>query len=575
MAQGNYESGFNIGAKSSTINLDPFQKGLTGISDELKKQQEIGRARQEKFDKARSEFKRQQQEAMGSLVYEDQFIDTGLKDFDAAGEALRKSVKNTFETNMFAYNSGAIDENELRRRNAITKGHIKEMSGVYDKAKAALDLYNKLESEGKGSAANDIKVQALKDFFEKFRVQEGSIGLEMSTVSEVDGQKKITTVTPDQFNNLFNFGQGVDLSSDLKSIIDEVGSDTYIQGNTKFQDWLKGEGKLDDDSILRFNAIVEGYSDDQIIDAAKRLKTASSKKITVNNLDDETLLADLKKEVSDGMADYVKEELRLKKSSVPVIQKTDGPNTTVEERRAASQSYEVYSNVRSLFSEDPEIANSALQNLQNSSDKIKQIFRSGKDKITVQYVEDKRPDTVISLPYTQEKGFNVEDAALATTAEILSNSSKNSLDISKKAQQRYNKQNGISGKTYVPEFNDFGSASLRKGINDVKPKKFTGFTLTELLDSNNPNKYEDAVLTLMSENGINTSDLLIRKESPYFGDNYIEIDVISNGKVLDTIVISENQELTKKIKTIQDLALSMMKGGFSETENKKVGVLDN
>jgi len=80
---------------------------------------------------------------------------------------------------------------------------------------------------------------------------------------------------------------------------------------------------------------------------------------------------------------------------------------------------------------------------------------------------------------------------------------------------------------------------------------------------------------LMSANGINTSNLLIRKESPYFGDNYIEIDVISNGKVLDTIVISENQELAEKVKTIQDLALSMMKGGFSETENKKVGVLDN
>lgn len=577
MAQGNYESGFSLGYKASKpIGIEELGQRALSISEEVKNQEKIGKERQDAFDKARQEFKDKQIEENKSFIYEDQFVETGLEDFDAAGELLRKSVKDSFETNMFAYNSGAISENEAKRRNAVTVGNVKEMAGVYDKAKASLEIYEKLEDEGKGSAANDIKRQALEDFFKNFRVSPGEVGLDMYTVTVENGVKKVVKLPAKQFNDLFNFGQGVDLENDLKSIVKEVGSDTYIKGNTKIQSWLKDEGKLDQATTLRFDAIVEGYSDNQIIDAAKKLKTTSSGEISVEKLNNEDLLSRLKTEVKQGMIDTVKEELKLKQSSIPFIQKIDTPSSTESERQSASQSYEVYSNVRSLFNEDPEISNAALQNLQNSSDKIRQIFRSGKDKITVQYIDDKRPDTVISLPYSEEKGFNVEDAALSTTAEILSNSSENSLDISKKAQNRYNQKNGIDQKTFVPEFNDFGSASLRKGVDDLKVKggDYDGFTLSELLDSDKPDKYEQSIITLFEENGLSTSDLLIRKEFPFFGDNFIEIDVLSNGEVLNTMVITENTSLPDKIKIIEDLAKAMKKGGFSEPENKQKGVLD-
>lgn len=579
MAQGNYESGFSLGYRSSKpVGIEEMGSKLISISDEVKKQEKIGRERQAAFDKAREEFRSKQLDDNKAFIYEDQFVDTGLKDFDAAGELLRKSAKDSFEMNMFAYNSGAISENEAKRRNAVTVGHIKEMSGIYDKAKASLEEYERLENEGKGSAANDIKRQALEDYFKKFKVSPGEVGLEMSTITVENGVEKVINISAANFNDLFNFGQGADLKGDLKSIVDEVGSDVYIEGNTKIQSWLKDEGKLDQATTLRFDAIVEGYSDNQIIDAAKKLKTPSSSKITIETLNDEKLLADLKSEVKQKMIDTVKEELKLKQSSVPFIRKIDTPESTALERKESSQSYEVYSNARSLFSEDPQIANTALQNLQNSSDKISKIFRSGKDKIIVQYVDTKRPDTSISLPYLEEKGFNVEDAALSITAEILSNSSSNSLDISTKAQQRYNKRNGIDQKTFIPEFNDIGSASLKKGIDDLESKssKFSGFTLRGLLDSDNPNKYEDAVLTLLKENEIDTSNLVIRKETPMFiGDNYMEIDVLSDGKVLETIVISENQELNDKIKIITNLALSMKKGGFNKPKDKLKGILDD
>ena len=573
MAQGNYESGFNIGAKSSNVNMDPLQKGLTGLSDELKKQQEIGRKRQEAFDESRNKFRAQQQEAFGEFVYEDQFTDTGLKDFDAAGEKLRKSVKNTFESNMFAYNSGAIDENELRRRNSITKGHVKEMSGVYDKAKVALDQYNKLEAEGKGSAANDIKRDSLQDFFDKFRVQEGEVGLEMSTISESNGQKTIDTVTPDQFNELFNFGQGVDLSADLKEIMDEIGSDTYIQGNTKFQDWLKGKDKLDATSRLRFDAIVEGYSDDQIIDAAKKLKTVSFSEVKPSTLRDKSILAKLKKEVSQGMVDYAKEQLRLKKASVPYIAPlVKDPQKTATERKESANSDAVYSNVRSLFSNDPEIVSTALENLKNSDKNISSILRSGADKIVVQYSDDKRDDTVISLSLG-ENGFNVDDSALNITAELLSSSIKNSLDASEKAQSRYYKKNNITDKTYVGDFQDFGTPALK--YNAVELKSASGYTVAQSLDENSTKRYKDAAITFLAKNGINTSRILIEEIGGWGKDTAIVLTALNqSGQAAGKFVISEKLSLPEKIKVLEDMAISMKKEGVVKDSNTKKGPLD-
>ena len=114
-----YETGYKLGYQASNKGTN-IGAGIKSISDEINKQQEIGRKRQEAFDNARKQFKAQQEEAYGEFVYEDQFTDTGLKDFDAAGEKLRQKVKETYEKNMFAFNNGVIDENELRRHSEET-----------------------------------------------------------------------------------------------------------------------------------------------------------------------------------------------------------------------------------------------------------------------------------------------------------------------------------------------------------------------------------------------------------------------------------------------------------------------
>ena len=609
MAQGNYESGFSLGYRSSKpVGIEEMGSKLISISDEVKKQEKIGRERQAAFDKAREEFRSKQLDDNKAFIYEDQFVDTGLKDFDAAGELLRKSAKDSFEMNMFAYNSGAISENEAKRRNAVTVGHIKEMAGIYDKAKASLEEYERLENEGKGSAANDIKRQALEDYFKKFKVSPGEVGLEMSTITVENGVEKVINISAADFNDLFNFGQGADLKGDLKSIVDEVGSDTYIQGNTKIQSWLKDEGKLDQATTLRFDAIVEGYSENQIIDAAKKLKTPSSSKITIETLNNEKLLADLKSEVKQGMIDTVKEELKLKQSSVPYIKPVT--KTTATERGNKDAASAVYSNVYSLFSEDPNIVNSALQNLESSNINIKKIFRTGEDKITIQYKDPKRQDSVISLSSEDEKGFNVNRSALALTAEILSNSMKNSIDMAQKAQNAFNSEKGISEENYVSDFNDFGEVELDKSVLELKGTQYS-LPLDQLLDSEDLNKYEDAVKTFLTSNKVPLSNIRIEKITPSGftsrlfssiskrsvgdllapSDQALNIEILDdNSQLIKRYSILPNQEISQKIKTLQALAKDIKKSGFGvkdtlnvnqtnqntspEVESQEIGVLD-
>jgi hypothetical protein len=587
MAQGNYESGFSLGYKASKpIGIEELGQRALSISEEVKNQERIGKERQEAFDKARQEFKDKQIEENKSFIYEDQFVETGLEDFDAAGELLRKSVKDSFETNMFAYNSGAISENEAKRRNAVTVGHVKEMAGVYDKAKASLEMYEKLEDEGKGSAANDIKRQALEDFFKNFRVSPGEVGLDMYTVTVENGVKKVVKLPAKQFNDLFNFGQGVDLENDLKSIVKEVGSDTYIKGNTKIQSWLKDEGKLDQATTLRFDAIVEGYSDNQIIDAAKKLKTTSSGEISVEKLNDEDLLSKLKTEVKQGMIDTVKEELKLKQSSIPFIPtvEKDTPTQKVEKDIASA----VYSNVYSLFSKDPEVVDSALQNLESSNKDIKKIFRTGKDKITIQYKDPERSDSVVSLSDEDEKGFNINRSALSLTTEILSNSMKNSIDISQKAQNQFNSKNGIPDENYTPDFNDFGDVELDKSVLELKGTVHKTLTLDSLLDSESLIKYEDAVKTFLASNKVPLSNIRIERISPSgFGSRLfssivkgsvndllsptgdaLNIEILgNNGEIVKKYSILPDQNLQEKINTLQTIAKDVKKSGFGIKES--------
>lgn len=573
-----YETGYKIGYQASNKGTN-IGAGIKSISDEVAKQREIGRKRQEAFDEARKKFKAQQEEAYGEFVYEDQFTDTGLKDFDAAGEKLRQKVKETYETNMFAFNNGVIDENELRRRNAATKGHVKEMSGVYDKAKAALEELNRLEAEGKSSAANDVKRQALEDFFNNFRVDEAPVGLSMSTITEVDGKPVVKTVTPSDFNKLFDFGQGADLDSDLKNIIDEIGSDTYIRGNQKVQDWLMSDGKagtkdkLDDSTKLRFDAVTKGYSKDQLFDAA--IKLGVRKDLQIEDVLSEEGIDDLRDEVSNKMVDYVKEELRLKRTTTPYTdpsKKVEKPTAT--EKATKENADAVFLNAVDLVSGNN--TESALGLLKTTKG-VRDIFSSpSKKSYTIQYNGKDGAIEEVDVEWIYKDGkVDALATAKSLASELLITSERNPIQASTGAYDRYVGKNPTG--LLVDNVQDVGQAYVKPANLIVGDD--SGNTVEELLSSNEEEKIEKAVVEYLFQNNALPSNVKIKTVFKsedgenssffrrYFGiasaDPFVEVKVLNDeGREVHSVQIPvRSGDARTKATTLRDLAATIKKIG--------------
>lgn len=579
-----YETGYKIGYQASNKGTN-IGAGIKSISDEVAKQREIGRKRQEAFDEARKQFKAQQEEAYGEFVYEDQFTDTGLKDFDAAGEKLRQKVKETYETNMFAFNNGVIDENELRRRNAATKGHVKEMSGVYDKAKAALEELNRLEDEGKSSAANDVKRQALEDFFNNFRVDEAPVGLSMSTITEVDGKPVVKTVTPSDFNKLFDFGQGADLDSDLKNIIDEIGSDTYIRGNQKVQDWLMSDGKegtkdkLDDSTKLRFDAVTKGYSKDQLFDAA--IKLGVRKDLQIEDVLSEEGIDDLRDEVSNKMIDYAKEELRLKRTTTPYTdpsKKVEKPTAT--EKATKENADAVFLNAVDLVSGNN--TESALGLLKTTKG-VRDIFSSpSKKSYTIQYNGKDGAIEEVDVEWIYKDGkVDALATAKSLASELLITSERNPIQASTGAYDRYVGKNPTG--LLVDNVQDVGQAYVKPANLIVGDD--SGNTVEELLSSDEEDKVEKAVTEYLFQNNALSEKVKVkvvmkpigRSATSTFGrlanialgvpsssgEPFIEVSVVDNdgNEVHNVQIPVKSGDARTKSATLRDLAATIKKIG--------------
>ena len=588
-----YETGYKIGYQASNKGTN-IGAGIKSISDEVAKQREIGRKRQEAFDAARKQFKAQQEEAYGEFVYEDQFTDTGLKDFDAAGEKLRQKVKETYETNMFAFNNGVIDENELRRRNAATKGHVKEMSGVYDKAKAALEELNRLEAEGKSSAANDIKRQALEDFFNNFRVDEAPVGLSMSTITEVDGKPVVKTVTPSDFNKLFDFGQGADLDSDLKNIIDEIGSDTYIRGNQKVQDWLLDDGKIDADSKLRFDAITKGYSKDQLFDAA--IKLGVRKDLQIEDVLSEEGIDDLRDEVSAKMVDYVKEELRLKRTTAPYTdpsKKVEKPTAT--ERATKENADAVFLNAVDLVSGNN--TESALGLLKTTKG-VRDIFSSpSKKSYTIQYNGKDGVIEEVDVEWIYKDGkVDALATAKSLASELLITSERNPIQASSGAYDRYVEKNPTG--LLVDDVQDVGQAYVKPANLIVGDD--SGRTVEELLSFKEEDKVQEAVTQYLFQNNALSEKVKVKvvmkptgsAATSTFGrlanialgvpsssgEPFVEVSVVDNdgNEVHNVQIPVKTGDARTKAATLRDLAATVKKigAGNVSTSFQGAGVFD-
>lgn len=233
-----YSEGFKLGY-SANAPLAGISEGIQKFTQEYRKQEEIGRQRQEAYDKARSEFKKKQEETYGKYAKEDLYDNTGFTDFDTLGDKFTKSARETYEINEFAFRNGFIDESELTARNNTLKAQSQKLTTLYNDANSFIEEKKRLEEEGLSNPLNDKKLEILEDFSKQVKVSSGLDGLYLSTIGKEGKQRNISV---SEFNKILNSESGVDLNSTYENLLSNQGFTQRLASGKKITEFITEEG---------------------------------------------------------------------------------------------------------------------------------------------------------------------------------------------------------------------------------------------------------------------------------------------------------------------------------------------
>jgi hypothetical protein len=310
-----YSEGFKLGY-SANAPIAGISEGIQKFTQEYRKQEEIGRQRQEAYDSARSEFKKKQEETYGKYSKEDLYDNTGITDFDTLGDKFTKSARETYEINEFAFRNGFIDESELTARNNTLKAQSQKLTKVFDQANKMLEEKDKLETQGLGNKLNDIRLDLLEDFSKNVKVSAGLDGLYMSTIGK-DGQQK--NISASEFSKILEADSGVDMQKDLDDLLKLGGYREYTTKDGKRK--VRSYDRNDELGTSLIKTKVEAYTDQQVIDAMFELGLATDnpeeakedvKLIGSKNIFDFEVSDETRGQLTTAMQDKLSEQQRFK-----------------------------------------------------------------------------------------------------------------------------------------------------------------------------------------------------------------------------------------------------------------------
>ena len=175
---------------------------------------------------------------------------------------------------------------------------------------------------------------------------------------------------------------------------------------------------------------------------------------------------------------------------------------------------------------------------------------------------------------TDESGINLDQSALSLTTEILSSSMKNSIDAASEAQVGYNKKNNITQDQYSQSVQDFGEAKLSNSVVELKGTTYAKTTLDKLLDSDNPAKYKDAVITFLNKNKVPTSYIRFEEFKPAFyqrpfgGQEKLIINLVDDsGNTIKSFEIDKSMDLQVKVNMLEQMSMDIKKSGLGSKQS--------
>ena len=422
-----YSEGFKLGY-SANAPLAGISEGIQKFTQEYRKQEEIGRQRQEAYDKARSEFKKKQEETYGKYAKEDLYDNTGFTDFDTLGDKFTKSARETYEINEFAFRNGFIDESELTARNNTLKAQSQKLTTLYNDANAFIEEKKKLEEEGQSNPLNDKKLEILEDFSKQVKVSSGLDGLYLSTIGKEGKQRNISV---SEFNKILNSESGVDLNSTYENLLSNQGFTQRLASGKKITEFITEEG----DDMTALDAQLLTMTDGQQLGALLSITDTNGNYVATTDEEEAKkkgiIHVDAARVIDPSIS--VDEQKKLKKTMIDQLRamqerkkKTEIYRDPYASRKTASQSvkedtmraaYEIAEKI----GEGGEDANRLIDQVIANNDSIENMFFNEQKKAWVIEKIDKngrRSDQVIKAPVLEDGSIDTRNLGVSLMSAI-------------------------------------------------------------------------------------------------------------------------------------------------------------
>ena len=405
-----WTGGFELGYAKGKSAIPSLNVELTNFANKYQGQRDLADKRQKDFEDARKLFMQQQGKEYDPTVYEDQFDDTGITDFDVAGEKFRTQIKDLYELNQFAFNNGFIDETRLSKRNSAIKGQVQELSTVYDDINKFVEQKTSLEKEGKKNDLNDLKLEVLGKFNKNLAVNAGLDGIYMSTIK--NGERLNASVS--DFKKILNLEEGVDLDSVYDTLLQDQGFVESIVSGKKVTKYTEQEGGMD-----VIDAKISSMTDGQIIGALLQSGDISADDIGDENIINPKATDENKQALKESMLNQLKSrQQRKQKEEIyrdPYASRKTGSQRVREDAMRAA--YEIAEKI----GEGGEEANRLIDQVVANNDSIENIlYNKEKDSWVVEKIDSKgkRSDAVIRVPRDEDGSVDSRNLGVSLMSAI-------------------------------------------------------------------------------------------------------------------------------------------------------------
>ena len=543
-----WNGGFELGYAKGASGIPSLNTELKSFTEKYTQQRDLADKRQKDFEEARKLFKQQQGEEYDPTVYEDQFDDTGITNFDVAGEKFRREVKDLYELNQFAYNNGFINESQLAKRNSATKGQVQELSTVYDDINKFIESKGSLEAEGKKNDLNDLKLDLMDKFNKNLAVHAGLDGIYMSTIK--NGERLNTSVS--DFKRILNLEEGVDLDSVYDTLLQDQGFVQSIVSGKKVTKYNDQEGGMD-----VIDAKISSMTDGQIIGALLQSGDISAEDISDENIINPTATEEDKQKLKESMYNQLQERQKRK-------QKTEIYNDPYRVRKTASQgvkedamraAYEIAEKI----GEGGEEANRLIDQVVANNDSIENIlYNKEKDSWVIEKIDNKgtRSDSVIKVPRNEDGSVDSRNLGVSLMSAI---SPSYNVEQAELAARDFEKKN--PNFSFANKVNEVGRGYIEfPSLDSISFDK--NQSIGGLIDSLNDDDVYRAIPQILSKMGIDKGYTIDEIDRPGFAGFFTSaadavkitipgfISEDGNNYVIIEPSVTDKNELKEKIRTI-------------------------